>query len=64
MGVQVILACRSEDRGEAAAKEIADTTSQAGVTAMDFDFSSLASSHAFDNASLERLAAGYRRPRG
>lgn len=46
MGAQVILACRSIARGNAAADEIAEATGST-VTAMELDLSSLASVRAF-----------------
>lgn len=55
MGAQVILGCRSKDRGEQAATEITDTTGRNEVTAMEVDLSSLASVRAFAAAFHERL---------
>ena len=43
MGAQVILGCRSTDRGEAAMHEIIATTGNKRVTVMAVDLSSLAS---------------------
>jgi NAD(P)-dependent dehydrogenase (short-subunit alcohol dehydrogenase family) len=56
MGAQVIVACRNRERGEAAAKEIAETTGRTGLTTMEVDLSSLASVRAFANAFYERFA--------
>jgi NAD(P)-dependent dehydrogenase (short-subunit alcohol dehydrogenase family) len=43
MGAQVILACRSEQRGQAAANEVVQMTGRTGVTVIQVDLSSLAS---------------------
>ncbi|HZR96779.1 MAG TPA: SDR family NAD(P)-dependent oxidoreductase [Gaiellaceae bacterium] len=47
LGAQVVLGCRSTERGAAAAREIADTTGSPHVSAMEADLSSLASVRAF-----------------
>jgi hypothetical protein len=43
MGVQVMLACGSNQLGEAAANDIVETTAHTGVTVMQVDLSSPAS---------------------
>jgi retinol dehydrogenase 12 len=55
MGAEVILGCRSNQRGEAARNEIIQTTGNNGVTAMEVDLSSLASVRAFARAFDERF---------
>jgi NAD(P)-dependent dehydrogenase (short-subunit alcohol dehydrogenase family) len=55
MGAQVILACRSKQRGEAAANEIIQRTGQTGVTVMQVDLSSPASVRALTHAFHERF---------
>jgi NAD(P)-dependent dehydrogenase (short-subunit alcohol dehydrogenase family) len=56
MGAEVILACRSKERGEAAGNEIIETTGRNSVTVMQVDLSSLASVWAFAHAFDERFA--------
>ena len=55
MGAEVILGCRSKERGEAAANEIIETTGRNGVTVMEVDLSSLASVRACARAFHERF---------
>lgn len=55
MGAEVILACRSKERGEVAGNEIIETTRRNGVTVMQVDLSSLASVRAFARAFHERF---------
>jgi NAD(P)-dependent dehydrogenase (short-subunit alcohol dehydrogenase family) len=55
MGAHVILACRSKERGEAAANEISDATGSSSVTAMQIDLSSLASVRDFARELQERV---------
>jgi NAD(P)-dependent dehydrogenase (short-subunit alcohol dehydrogenase family) len=50
MGATVILACRSTARGEAARREIMETTGSRSVSVMPVDLSSLASVRAFAHA--------------
>jgi retinol dehydrogenase-14 len=57
MGADVILGCRSRQRGEAARQEITDSTAATAATVMDIDLSSLASVRAFATAFHERFAA-------
>ena len=54
MGAEVILGCRSKERGEAAANEIIATTGRKGVTVIEVDLSSLASVRACVCALHER----------
>jgi NAD(P)-dependent dehydrogenase (short-subunit alcohol dehydrogenase family) len=56
MGADVILACRSRQRGELARREIVDSTAASAVTVMDVDLSSLASVRAFAATLQERFA--------
>ena len=55
MGAEVILGCRSKERGEAARSEIVETAGRNGVTVMEVDVSSLASVRAFARAFHERF---------
>lgn len=55
MGAHVILACRSIERGEATADEIAATAEGRTVTAMELDLSSLASVRAFAHVFHSRF---------
>jgi NAD(P)-dependent dehydrogenase (short-subunit alcohol dehydrogenase family) len=55
MGAQVILACRSKERGEAAANEIADTTGTTAVSVLEVDLSSLASVRSFARELQDRF---------
>lgn len=55
MGAQVVLACRSKGLGESAAAEIANSTGNSRVMAMQVDLSSQASVHAFASDFLERF---------
>ena len=55
MGAEVILGCRSKERGEAAANEIIETTGRNGVTVLEVDLSSLASVRACARAFQERF---------
>jgi NAD(P)-dependent dehydrogenase (short-subunit alcohol dehydrogenase family) len=55
MGAEVILGCRSTGRGEAARREIMETTGSREVTVMPVDLSSLASVRAFARAFAERF---------
>ena len=57
MGAHVILACRSTRRGEAARREIAETTYASAVTVMEVDLSSLASVRSFVARFHERHTA-------
>lgn len=54
MGTEVILGCRSVASGEAAAHEIAATTGNSRVTALELDLSSLASTREFARTFHER----------
>lgn len=56
MGAQVILACRSRKRGEAARTEIIETTGSNDVTVMQVDLSLLASVRTFAHAVAERFS--------
>ena len=56
MGADVVLACRSKERGELARKEIIESTGTTAVTVMEIDLSSLASVRAFVTAFHERFA--------
>lgn len=56
MGAEVILGCRSTQRGEAARTEITDRTGAMAVTVMNVDLSSLASVRAFAAVFHERFA--------
>lgn len=56
MGGEVILGCRSTERGEAARTEITDSTGATAVTVINLDLSSLASVRAFATAFHERFA--------
>jgi NAD(P)-dependent dehydrogenase (short-subunit alcohol dehydrogenase family) len=55
MGAEVILACRSTQRGEAAANEIIQTTGQTGVIVMEVDLASPASVRAVAHTVHERF---------
>jgi NAD(P)-dependent dehydrogenase (short-subunit alcohol dehydrogenase family) len=55
MGAQVILGCRSKQRGEVAANEITETTGRNGVAVMGIDLASLASVRAFAREFDERF---------
>jgi retinol dehydrogenase 12 len=55
MGARVILACRSQQRGEAAANDIVQTTGRTSVTVMQVDLSSPASVRALADAVVERF---------
>lgn len=57
MGAQVILGCRSLQRGEAARQEITDGMGTAAVTVMGVDLSSPSSVHAFVAAFGKRFSA-------
>jgi NAD(P)-dependent dehydrogenase (short-subunit alcohol dehydrogenase family) len=56
LGADVVLGCRSRQRGEAAREEIAAATGAAALTVMEIDLSSLASVRAFATAFRERFA--------
>jgi NAD(P)-dependent dehydrogenase (short-subunit alcohol dehydrogenase family) len=56
MGAEVILGCRSTERGETARTEITDSTGATAVTVMNLDLSSLASVRAFVTAFSQRFA--------
>jgi NAD(P)-dependent dehydrogenase (short-subunit alcohol dehydrogenase family) len=55
LGAEVILGCRSIERGEAAAGEIAATAGNRTVAAMELDLSSLASVRAFAHVFHSRF---------
>ena len=55
MGAEVILACRGQERGEAARNEIIATTGSTRVTVMPVDLSSLASVRACAHAFQDRF---------
>lgn len=55
MGAQVILACRSQQLGQAAANEIVQTTGNTAVTVMQVDLSSVASVRALARVFHERF---------
>jgi NAD(P)-dependent dehydrogenase (short-subunit alcohol dehydrogenase family) len=55
MGAEVILGCRSRQRGEAARQEIIESTETTAVTVMEIDLSSPASVRAFANAFDQRF---------
>lgn len=57
MGAEVILGCRSTQRGDAARTEITDSTGATAVTVMEIDLSSLRSVLAFATAFHKRFAA-------
>jgi NAD(P)-dependent dehydrogenase (short-subunit alcohol dehydrogenase family) len=56
MGAEVVLGCRSTERGEAARQEIIESTGATAVTVMTVDLSSLASVRGFAGAFRERSA--------
>jgi retinol dehydrogenase-12 len=56
MGAEVILACRSNQLGEAAANDIIETTGHTRVTVMQVDLSSPASVRAFTRVFHERFS--------
>ena len=56
MGAEVVLGCRSTERGEAARQEIIESTGATAVTVMTVDLSSLASVRGFAAAFRERSA--------
>lgn len=56
LGAQVVLGCRSVERGEATSREIADTTGSAALTAMRVDLSSLASIRDFAREFGDRFS--------
>ena len=56
MGADVILGCRSTQRGEVARREIIDSTGATAVTVMEIDLSSLASVRASAAAFHERYS--------
>jgi NAD(P)-dependent dehydrogenase (short-subunit alcohol dehydrogenase family) len=55
MGAEVVLGCRSTERGEAAREDIIDSTGATAVTVMQVDVSSLASVRAFAAAFHRRF---------
>ncbi len=56
IGAEVILGCRSRERGEATRSEITDSTGATAVTVINLDLSSLASVRAFVTALSQRSA--------
>ena len=56
MGAEVILGCRSTQRGEAARTQITESTGTTAVSVMAIDLSSLASVHTFAVAFRERFS--------
>ena len=56
MGAEVVLACRSVDRGEAARADIMSTTGASAVAVMEIDLSSPASVRTFATAFAHRFA--------
>lgn len=55
MGATVVLVCRSEERGTAAARQIVESTGRSDVTVMQVDLSSLASVRSFARAFYQRF---------